>query len=130
MISAWNSGPRQPQFLQLRVDDALALFDLFLPACAGFRGELFEGIDVVEINLLDLADGGVDVARDGDVDEKQGPIFAGAAGFFDDSGFPAGSGWEDITFPEITAENFYALEIAGESMLPVYRDGDRILVSP
>ena len=55
---------------------------------------------------------------------------AGAAGFFDDSGFPAGSGWEDITFPEITAENFYALEIAGESMLPVYRDGDRILVSP
>ena len=55
---------------------------------------------------------------------------AGIAGFFDDSGFPAGSGWEDIAFPEITDENCYALEIAGESMLPVYRDGDRILVSP
>ncbi|MEY4965197.1 MAG: hypothetical protein RL274_780 [Pseudomonadota bacterium] len=55
---------------------------------------------------------------------------AGAAGFFDDAGFPAGSGWEDIAFPEITDENCYALEIAGESMLPVYRDGDRILVSP
>ena len=55
---------------------------------------------------------------------------AGADGFFDDAGFPAGSGWEDIAFPEITDENCYALEIAGESMLPVYRDGDRILVSP
>ena len=55
---------------------------------------------------------------------------AGAEGLFDDAGFPAGSGWEDIAFTEITAENCYALEIAGESMLPVYRDGDRILVSP
>jgi len=55
---------------------------------------------------------------------------AGAAGFFDDAGFPAGSGWEDIAFPEIADEHCYALEIAGESMLPVYRDGDRIMVSP
>jgi phage repressor protein C with HTH and peptisase S24 domain len=55
---------------------------------------------------------------------------AGAAGFFDDAGFPAGSGWEDIAFPEIADAHCYALEIAGESMLPVYRDGDRILVSP
>ncbi|MEY4707143.1 MAG: hypothetical protein RJB58_866 [Pseudomonadota bacterium] len=55
---------------------------------------------------------------------------AGAAGAFDDAGFPAGPGWEEIAFPEITDENCYALEIAGESMLPVYRDGDRILVSP
>lgn len=55
---------------------------------------------------------------------------AGAAGFFDDAGFPAGAGWEDIAFPEIADEHCYALEIAGESMLPVYRDGDRILVSP
>jgi len=55
---------------------------------------------------------------------------AGMSGFFDDAGFPAGSGWEDIAFPEIADPNCYALEIAGESMLPVYRDGDRILVSP
>jgi phage repressor protein C with HTH and peptisase S24 domain len=55
---------------------------------------------------------------------------AGTAGFFDDAGFPAGSGWEDIAFPEIGDEHCYALEIAGESMLPVYRDGDRIMVSP
>ena len=55
---------------------------------------------------------------------------AGNEGFFDDSGFPAGSGWEDIAFPEIADEHCYALEITGDSMLPVYRDGDRILVSP
>src|SRR5258706_6310758 len=55
---------------------------------------------------------------------------AGHAGFFDDAGFPAGSGWEDIAFPEIADPHCYALEITGDSMLPVYRDGDRIMVSP
>lgn len=55
---------------------------------------------------------------------------AGNAGYFDDAGFPAGSGWEDIAFPEIADAHCYALEITGDSMLPVYRDGDRILISP
>ena len=55
---------------------------------------------------------------------------AGSSGYFDDAGFPAGSGWEDIAFPEIADAHCYALEISGDSMLPVYRDGDRILVSP
>ena len=55
---------------------------------------------------------------------------AGTSGYFDDAGFPAGSGWEDIAFPEIADPHCYALEITGDSMLPVYRDGDRILVSP
>jgi phage repressor protein C with HTH and peptisase S24 domain len=55
---------------------------------------------------------------------------AGTAGYFDDAGFPSGSGWEDIVFPEVSDPNCYALEITGDSMTPVYRDGDRILVSP
>ena len=55
---------------------------------------------------------------------------AGNEGFFDDSGFPAGAGWDDIAFPDNPDPNCYALEISGESMAPVYRDGDRILVSP
>jgi len=55
---------------------------------------------------------------------------AGNQGYFDDAGFPAGSGWEDIAFPEISDPHCYALEITGDSMLPVYRDGDRIMVSP
>jgi phage repressor protein C with HTH and peptisase S24 domain len=54
----------------------------------------------------------------------------GTAGYFDDAGFPAGSGWEEIAFPELADEHCYALEITGDSMLPVYRDGDRIIVAP
>ena len=55
---------------------------------------------------------------------------AGNEGYFDDAGFPAGAGWEEIAFPDIGDAHAYALEITGESMLPVYRDGDRIIVSP
>jgi phage repressor protein C with HTH and peptisase S24 domain len=55
---------------------------------------------------------------------------AGGEGYFDDAGFPVGAGWEDIAFPELADEHCYALEITGDSMLPVYRDGDRIVVSP
>ena len=55
---------------------------------------------------------------------------AGARGFFDDAGFPAGSGWDEIGFPDLADEHAYALEVNGHSMLPVYRDGDRIVVSP
>jgi phage repressor protein C with HTH and peptisase S24 domain len=55
---------------------------------------------------------------------------AGAAGYFDDAGFPSGQGWEEIVFPDLSDTHAYALEITGDSMLPVYRDGDRVLVSP
>ena len=54
---------------------------------------------------------------------------AGNEGFFDDSGFPLGQGWDEITFPSVNT-GLYALEITGDSMLPLYRDGDRILVDP
>jgi len=55
---------------------------------------------------------------------------AGSRGFFEDAGFPARNGWEVIAFPELADEHAYALEVSGDSMLPVYRDGDRIVVSP
>ena len=55
---------------------------------------------------------------------------AGHEGYFDDAGFPAGAGWDEIPFPELADEHAYALEITGDSMLPLYRDGDRIVVSP
>ena len=55
---------------------------------------------------------------------------AGKGGFFDDSGFPTGTGWEEIEVPGITDQNAYALEITGDSMLPVYREGDIVIVSP
>jgi phage repressor protein C with HTH and peptisase S24 domain len=55
---------------------------------------------------------------------------AGAGGYFDASGFPAGNGWDEVSFPDMPDDSIYALEIQGDSMLPVYRDGDRIVVSP
>ena len=55
---------------------------------------------------------------------------AGASGFFDDAGYPTGSGWDEVLFPSIGDPNAFALEIQGDSMEPVYRDGDIIVVSP
>lgn len=55
---------------------------------------------------------------------------AGRGGFFDDSGFPVGQGWDEVDVPGVTDTTAYALEITGDSMLPVYREGDTIVVSP
>lgn len=55
---------------------------------------------------------------------------AGVGGFFDDGGFPAGQGWDEVSFPRGEHDNIYALEVSGESMLPLYRDGDIIIVAP
>jgi phage repressor protein C with HTH and peptisase S24 domain len=58
--------------------------------------------------------------------------FAQAAnnGAFDDSGLPAGKGWNETGLPAIDDEHAYALEISGDAMKPAYRDGDVIVVSP
>jgi phage repressor protein C with HTH and peptisase S24 domain len=81
---------------------------------------------------------GPDVAREipitGSVPGQTVPLLgmaeAGAGGFFDDGGYPEGHGWDEIVFPALTDEAAYALRVSGDSMLPVYRDGDVIIVSP
>ena len=55
---------------------------------------------------------------------------AGSDGFFGDGGYPAGAGWDEVGIPEVGDPHAYALEIAGDTMEPVYRDGDMIVVSP
>ncbi len=57
---------------------------------------------------------------------------AGAGGFFDDGGFPVGQGWDMVEFPVAPGQRggVYALEVQGESMLPLYRDGDVLIVEP
>jgi phage repressor protein C with HTH and peptisase S24 domain len=55
---------------------------------------------------------------------------AGSRGFFDDSGFPAGSGWDEVASPGVSDNHAYALKIKGDSMAPAYRDGTIIIVSP
>ena len=55
---------------------------------------------------------------------------AGSDGYFDDGGYPVGGGWDEVALPEIGDPNAYALEISGDSMEPVFRDGDMVIVSP
>jgi len=55
---------------------------------------------------------------------------AGGNGFFDDAGFPVGGSWDEVSLPEIGDPHAYALEISGDSMEPVFRDGDMVVISP
>ena len=55
---------------------------------------------------------------------------AAGGGHFDDSGFPAGKGWDEVALPSASDEHAYALEISGDQMKPAFRDGDIIMVSP
>jgi phage repressor protein C with HTH and peptisase S24 domain len=38
-------------------------------------------------------------------------------------------GWDQIPFPAVVGENVFALEVSGDSMLPLYRHGDTIIVA-
>jgi phage repressor protein C with HTH and peptisase S24 domain len=52
---------------------------------------------------------------------------AGQDGFFDDAGLPVGDGWEQTELPR-PKETLLSLRVTGDSMAPVYREGDRIIV--
>ena len=52
---------------------------------------------------------------------------AGLDGFFDDAGLPIGDGWEQTELPR-TKETLLSLRVTGDSMAPLYREGDRIIV--
>jgi len=55
---------------------------------------------------------------------------AGAGGFFDDAGYPAGQGWDLVELPARATASSYALQVQGDSMLPLYRNGDVLIVEP
>jgi phage repressor protein C with HTH and peptisase S24 domain len=55
---------------------------------------------------------------------------AGGEGYFGDGGYPVGAGWDEVSIPEVGDPHAYALEISGDSMEPVFRDGDMVVVSP
>lgn len=55
---------------------------------------------------------------------------AGDGGYFDDGGYPAGFGWDIIELPAASARHTYALKVQGDSMLPLYRNGDTLIVEP
>jgi phage repressor protein C with HTH and peptisase S24 domain len=54
---------------------------------------------------------------------------AGADGFFDDAGLPTGEGWDHIELPRLR-DGLFSLRITGDSMTPLYREGDRVIVDP
>lgn len=55
---------------------------------------------------------------------------AGVSGLFDESGYPIGSEWDEIEFPGLADSYAFALEVRGDEMLPTYRDGDLLIISP
>lgn len=55
---------------------------------------------------------------------------AAESGLFDDAGHPWGDEWDESNLPTISDKHAYALKITGSEMMPTYRDGDTIIVSP
>ncbi|ANY84526.1 DNA-binding protein (plasmid) [Microvirga ossetica] len=56
---------------------------------------------------------------------------AKSAEAFTDEGLPnKGPGWDEIEFPGFGQESVFALEITGDGLRPLYRDGDILIVSP
>jgi phage repressor protein C with HTH and peptisase S24 domain len=71
-----------------------------------------------------------DDAGDGRTVPLLGFALASANGAFDEKGLPAGKGWSEIALPTADDVSAFALEISGDTLLPAYRNGDVILVSP
>lgn len=51
---------------------------------------------------------------------------AGEDGFFDDAGLPVGD-WDQTELPR-PRDGLFSLRITGDSMAPLYREGDRVIV--
>lgn len=87
-------------------------------------------LGVLDLNMEDFAAFIAGHSRRSRTAPLIGLAQAGDDGFFDDSGFPMGSGWEEIDLPAGRSEGMYALEIVGDSMVPVFRHGEKVIVSP
>lgn len=85
---------------------------------------------VLEATGLSLAEF-ADLARDATQRPVTIPMLglaqAGQDGFFDDAGLPVGEGWEQTELPR-SRDSLLSLRVTGDSMAPVYREGDRIIV--
>lgn len=102
-----DGKPRWPstESIARALDAAGASFDEFAALLAGRPGGAGRAIPIV------------------------GMARAGADGFFDEQGFPIGAD-ETVRFPGLGDDRVYALEIAGDSMEPVFRAGDVVIVQP
>lgn len=71
------------------------------------------------------------LADDSPVEDRSIPLLglamAGSEGFFDDAGLPLAEGWDQTDLPT-RKESLFSLTIDGDSMIPLYRPGDRVIV--
>lgn len=71
------------------------------------------------------------LAEDGAIQPRAIPLLglarAGDEGFFDDAGLPMAEGWDQTELPT-HKDSLFSLTIDGDSMEPVYRPGDRVIV--
>jgi phage repressor protein C with HTH and peptisase S24 domain len=83
-------------------------------------------LEVTGVSLGDFADLAHDASRLQTV-PLLGMAQAGQDGFFDDAGLPIGEGWEQTELPR-PSDSLLSLRINGDSMAPLYREGDRVIV--
>ena len=56
---------------------------------------------------------------------------ATSAKILNEDGTPTdGSGWDELEFPDFGQERVFGLEVTGDTLAPLYRDGDVLIVSP
>ena len=55
---------------------------------------------------------------------------AGSGGFSNVVGLPRSEGQDEIAFASAAGDGSFALEVSDDSMLPLYREGDIVVVSP
>ena len=85
---------------------------------------------VLEVAGISLGDFAL-LADDGSKADSTIPLIglaqAGDTGFFDDAGLPVGDGWDQTDLPR-PGDHLFSLRITGDSMIPLYREGDRVIV--
>ena len=84
-------------------------------------------LDVVGMSLAEFAELAEGDDRRAPTIPLLGMAQAGADGFFDDAGLPTGEGWDQTDLP-LPRPSLFSLQISGDSMAPLYRQGDRVLV--
>ncbi|WP_420478609.1 S24 family peptidase [Brevundimonas sp. FT23028] len=84
-------------------------------------------LDVAGLSLGDFARLAQDAHERAETIPLLGMAQAGQDGFFDDAGLPTGEGWEQTELPR-ASDSLLSLRIVGDSMAPLYRAGDRVIV--
>lgn len=53
----------------------------------------------------------------------------GVGAFFDEGGRPTGQEWDQVPFPKVPDQNLFGTSVPDDSMYPLYRQGDTVIVA-